>query len=263
MRNEVFTNNYWFNNENPAFDSLGVTWFLIAIFSLQILTLIFGTFAFLKAKIRIIPFVSSFVTVLLMAQVYMNVSGVGMILEKTCQSGYWLTCLSLFLFLGSFIFHLYSNREIAGLAKKEPRFLSRHRGKVVAAVAGILIAGVLAVAASTGGVGYTIKPMMAISEVIAKELDFNPYLHPISHILGEGAIRFAEDFINDPGVIRVSVGDSIIKTLSGSMLGIVDIMKLYVLNSTLRNIPYYLGVGEVISFGIYGIKKLIEIKIHE
>jgi hypothetical protein len=110
--NEVFTKNYWFNSENPAFDSLGVTWLLIVIFSLQILTLIFGIFSLLKTKkIRIIPFVSSFIIVLLMIQVYVNVRGVGIILEKAYQSGYWLTCLSLFAFLGSFIFHLYSNRE--------------------------------------------------------------------------------------------------------------------------------------------------------
>jgi len=137
-------------------------------------------------------------------------------------------------------------------------YLLRHKGKVVAGVAGILIAGVLAVAASTGGVGYSIKPTLAISEVIAEKLDFNLYLHPIGNILGEGAIVFAEDFINDPGVIRVSVGNTVRETLNGSMVEITRIVKPYMLNSTLENIPYYLGVSEVISFGTYGIKKFIE-----
>jgi len=145
--------------------------------------------------------------------------------------------------------------KISGVVKKGGKFLWKHKGKIAA---GALIAGGLAVIASIRGVGYSIKTVPSIVEVIVKELDFNPYLHPITNILGEGTIRFSEDFINNPGVIRVSVGNTLRETLNGYMVEILHIVKPYVLNSTVRNIPYYLGVGEAISFGTYRIKKFIE-----
>jgi len=109
---EVFLNNYWFNNANPALTNyLGISWILVAIFLLQILTLTSGIFSLLKTrKIRIIPFVSSVIVVLLMIQVYVKASGVGLGL-KTYQLGYWLVYPSIFLFLSALIFYLYSNRE--------------------------------------------------------------------------------------------------------------------------------------------------------
>jgi hypothetical protein len=108
----VMGNSYWFNDADPALTNfLGVSWILVAIFLLQILTLTSGIFSLLKTrKIRIIPFVSSVIIVLLMIQVYVKVSGVGLGL-KAYQLGYWLTYPSIFLFLSALIFHLYSNRK--------------------------------------------------------------------------------------------------------------------------------------------------------
>jgi len=109
---EVFLNSYWFNNADPALtDYLGISWILVAIFLLQILTLTSGIFSLLKTrKTRIIPFVSSVIIVLLMIQIYAKASGVGLGL-KTYQLGYWLTYPSIFLYFYALIFHLYSNRE--------------------------------------------------------------------------------------------------------------------------------------------------------
>jgi hypothetical protein len=111
-RGEVFLSGYWFNNADPALAShLGISWILVAIFLLQVLTLASGIFSLLKArKIRVIPFVSSMIIVLLMVQVYAKASGVSLVVH-TYQLGYWLTYLSLFLFLDALIFHLYANRE--------------------------------------------------------------------------------------------------------------------------------------------------------
>jgi len=109
---EFFLSDYWFNDADPALaDYLGISWVLVAIFLLQILTLISGIISLLKIrKIRIIPLVSSVIIVLLMIQVYAKTSEVGLGL-KTYQLGYWLTYPSIFLFLSAIIFHLYSNRE--------------------------------------------------------------------------------------------------------------------------------------------------------
>jgi hypothetical protein len=111
-RGEVFLSNYWFNTADPGLAShLGISWILVAIFLLQVLTLASGIFSLLKArKIRVIPFVSSMIIVLLMVQVYAKASGVSLSVH-TYQLGYWLTYLSLFLFLDALIFHLYANRE--------------------------------------------------------------------------------------------------------------------------------------------------------
>jgi hypothetical protein len=110
--NEVFLKNYWFNDADLALANyLGISWILVAIFFLQILTLTSGIFSLLKArKVRIIPFVSSMIIVFLMIQVYSKASEVGLGL-KTYQLGYWLTYPSIFLFLSALIFHLYSDRE--------------------------------------------------------------------------------------------------------------------------------------------------------
>ena len=112
IEGEVFLNNYWFNNADPALtDSLSISWILVAIFFLQILILTSGIISLLKTrKIRIIPFVSSAIIALLMIQVYARASGVGFGLV-TYELGYWLTYPSIFLFLSAIIFHLYSNRE--------------------------------------------------------------------------------------------------------------------------------------------------------
>ena len=109
---EVFLSSYWFNNADPALANYsGISWVLVAIFLLQIMTLTSGIFSLLKArKIRIIPFASSVIIVLLMVHVYVKVSGVGLGL-KTYQLGYWLTYPSIFLFLSAFIFHLDSHGE--------------------------------------------------------------------------------------------------------------------------------------------------------
>jgi hypothetical protein len=111
-RGEAFLTGYWFNNADPALTSYsGVSWFLVAIFLLQVLTLASGIFSLLKTrKIRVIPFVSSMIIVLLMVQVYAKASGVSLGIH-TYQLGYWLTYLSLFLFLDALIFHLYASRE--------------------------------------------------------------------------------------------------------------------------------------------------------
>jgi len=111
-RGEVFLNSYWFNNADPASANyLGISWILVAVLLLQVLTLASGIFSLLKArKIRVIPFVSSMIIVLLMVQVYAKASGVSLGVH-TYQLGYWLTYLSLFLFLDALIFHLYANRE--------------------------------------------------------------------------------------------------------------------------------------------------------
>jgi hypothetical protein len=100
---EVFLNSYWFNNADPALTNyLGISWFLVIIFLLQILTLTSGIFSLLKTrKIRIIPVVSSVIVLLLMIQVYVKASGVGLGL-KTYNLGYWLTYPSILLFLLSF-----------------------------------------------------------------------------------------------------------------------------------------------------------------
>jgi hypothetical protein len=111
-RDEVFLNNYWFNNADLALANyLGISWILVTIFLLQVLTLISAVISLLKIRgIRIIPFVSSVLTILLMIQVYVKASGVGLGL-KTYQLGYWLTYPSIFLYFYALIFHLYSNRE--------------------------------------------------------------------------------------------------------------------------------------------------------
>jgi hypothetical protein len=103
--NEVFLNSYWFNNGDPALANYsGISWILVAIFLLQIITLGSGMFSLLKAKkIRIIPFVSSMVTIFLMIQVYLRTSEVSLGLQRY-QLGYWLTYPSMFLFLGASIF---------------------------------------------------------------------------------------------------------------------------------------------------------------
>jgi hypothetical protein len=109
---EVFLNSYWFNNADLALvNYLGISWILVAMFFLQILTLTSGIFSLLKIrKVRIIPFVSSLITILLMVHVYVKASGVGLGL-KTYQLGYWLAYPSIFLFLSAFVFHLDSIRE--------------------------------------------------------------------------------------------------------------------------------------------------------
>jgi len=109
---EVFLSNYWFNNADPASANyLGVSWILVTIFLLQVLTLTSAIISLLKIRgIRIIPFVSSAFTILLMIQVYVKASGVGLGL-RTYQLGYWLTYPSIFLYFYALIFHLYSNRE--------------------------------------------------------------------------------------------------------------------------------------------------------
>jgi len=109
---EFFLNSYWFNNADPARTSYsGISWNLVAIFLLQVLTLASGIFSLLKArKIRVIPFVSSMIIVLLMVQVYAKASEL-ILVVRTYQLGYWLTYLSLFLFLDALIFHLYASRE--------------------------------------------------------------------------------------------------------------------------------------------------------
>jgi hypothetical protein len=112
IEGEVFLNNYWFNNADMALtDSLGISWILVGIFLLQILTLTSGIISLLKTRdIRIIPFASSTIAALLMIQVYARASGVGLGLI-IYEPGYWLTYPSLFLFLAALIFHLHSNRE--------------------------------------------------------------------------------------------------------------------------------------------------------
>lgn len=101
---------YWFNDFDPALARfLGVSWILVAMFLLQILTLTSGILSLLKArKMRIISFVSSAITVLLMIQVYARIGGVSL---KIYQLGYWFAYPSIFLFLSALIFDLYSDKE--------------------------------------------------------------------------------------------------------------------------------------------------------
>jgi len=110
--NEVFLNSYWFNNADPALTSyVDISWILVTMFLLQVLTLTSSIISLLKIKgIRIIPFVSSALTILLMIQVYVKASGATPSL-KTYQLGYWLTYPAIFLYLYALIFHLHSYRE--------------------------------------------------------------------------------------------------------------------------------------------------------
>jgi hypothetical protein len=106
---KVFLNNYWFNN-NPALTNyLGISWVLVAIFLLQVLTLASGIFSLLrKTKTRIIPLISSIIIVFLMIQVYWKASGV--LIESVVfgRPGYWLLYPSIILFLSSLAFSLAS-----------------------------------------------------------------------------------------------------------------------------------------------------------
>lgn len=139
--------------------------------------------------------------------------------------------------------------KFSGAAKKGVKFLREHKGKIaVAAGTGLLIAGGLAALASTRGIGYNIKDMTAISEYAVKELNFNSILHP-----SEQAIRFSEEVINKPGIVTVSLGNKIIEKFSGRIAEIANIVKPYVSKSTIKDIPYYLGIGEGSSFGTYGV----------
>jgi hypothetical protein len=109
---EIFLNSYWFDNADLALANyLGVSWILVTIFLLQVLTLTSAVISLLKTgRIRIIPFISSVIVVLLMIQIYAVASGVGLGL-KTYQLGYWLTYPSIFLFLSALIFYLHSKEK--------------------------------------------------------------------------------------------------------------------------------------------------------
>jgi hypothetical protein len=109
---DIFLNNYWFNSADLALTNyLNISWALIAIFILQTLTLAFGIISLLKIRgIRIIPFVSSVLTILVMIQVYVKASEVGLGL-KTYQLGYWLNYPSMFLFLLSFTISIVAKKK--------------------------------------------------------------------------------------------------------------------------------------------------------
>jgi hypothetical protein len=106
-----FLTSYWFGGAYPVFTGyLGISWILVAIFLLQVLTLASGIFSLLKTRIiRIVPLISSLIMLFLMIQVYakvrvfFTVSNYGL--------GYWLMYPTIFLFYFALIFHLYSRGE--------------------------------------------------------------------------------------------------------------------------------------------------------
>jgi glucan phosphoethanolaminetransferase (alkaline phosphatase superfamily) len=107
---KVFLNNYWFNNNDLASpSSLGISWIIVAIFLLQVLTLTSAIVSLLRLrKIRIIPFVSSIIIVFLMIQVNLKTSETPFIGPGTYQLGYWLTYVSIILFLSALAFSFAS-----------------------------------------------------------------------------------------------------------------------------------------------------------
>jgi hypothetical protein len=108
---EFFLNSYWFNNADPARTSYsGISWNLVAIFFLQLLTLTSGTFSLLKMRnIRIVPLISSLIMLFLMIQAYVKANK-GLTINNL-ELGYLLMYPTIFLFLFALIFHLYSKRE--------------------------------------------------------------------------------------------------------------------------------------------------------
>ena len=107
---KVFLNNYWFNNNPALANYLGISWVLVAIFLLQVVALASGIFSLLKArKVRVVSFVSSIITVILMIQVYSKVRGTLFFSSfATYQLGYWLTYVSIILFLSALAFSFAS-----------------------------------------------------------------------------------------------------------------------------------------------------------
>jgi len=99
IESKAFFGNYWLSPSDSRVGFIGVSWFLAGIFLLQVLTLISGSISlFKKRKARIIPFVSSLSTLILMVQVYVQADKWTLALIEY-ESGYWLIYPSMFLFL--------------------------------------------------------------------------------------------------------------------------------------------------------------------
>ena len=111
FRTEAFFGDYWFSHIESEIGFLGVSWVLIAMFLLQILTLVSGFVSLLKIhKARIIPFILSLSVILLM--VYVFVQGQKRTLYLAgYERGYWLVYPSMFLFLLASILSLATNRN--------------------------------------------------------------------------------------------------------------------------------------------------------
>lgn len=104
---QVLIGNYWFGNADAALTKfLGVSWILVAIFLLQVFTLIIGLISLLKfKKARFIPFVSSLAVMSLMIYVFAQASKWTLGIARY-EPGYLLMYLSIFLFFYAFILSL-------------------------------------------------------------------------------------------------------------------------------------------------------------
>lgn len=104
----LYFTNYWLNNSVPAFEYFPEISTVMAIFLLQILTLISALVALLKTKgWRFIPCILSGIVVALMIRTYstISLSSIGL---SHYEIGYWLAYPSAFFFLFALIFRLLS-----------------------------------------------------------------------------------------------------------------------------------------------------------
>lgn len=108
----LLLSNYWFENQEPysypATSYLGITWILVALFHMQILTLGFGFFAVFKQRksTQLLPVISCFSVVFLMGSMVAqagSLSGLARRAGPKYELGYWLCYPSIILFILAFI----------------------------------------------------------------------------------------------------------------------------------------------------------------
>jgi hypothetical protein len=100
---ETYFSSYWFANDN-----IGISWQLVATFSVQILTMIFALISLVwMRKLRFIPSISSAITIMLMVQINIFTHP-GF---RDYELGYFFAYPSTFLFLYAVIMYLFSIRN--------------------------------------------------------------------------------------------------------------------------------------------------------